>query len=202
MANWLKYVIAFTLAMALMLLFRTLAFSIHGVEGDGLAPLYQDGDRLLVNRCSYGVRIEGGSMLPYSRLMRQPVQRGDIVAFTAPCGYPSATTPDASQPATTPDGSPSATTPDGFPSATTPDGFPSGLMIARCTAVPGDTIRTTNGTLIVPGLVNCAKADYYWIEALNSKNPVDSRHLGFIPEQNIIGKVVTVLYNRKNTLLP
>ena len=184
MANWLKYVIAFTLAMALMLLFRTLAFSIHGVEGDGLAPLYQDGDRLLVNRCSYGVRIEGGSMLPYSRLMRQPVQRGDIVAFTAPCGYPSATTPD------------------GSPSATTPDGFPSGLMIARCTAVPGDTIRTTNGTLIVPGLVNCAKADYYWIEALNSKNPVDSRHLGFIPEQNIIGKVVTVLYNRKNTLLP
>ena len=184
MKNWLKYVIAFASAFALMLAFRTLAFSIHGVEGDGLAPLYQDGDRLLVNRCSYGLRIAGNSLLPYSRLMRQPVQRGDIVAFTIPDAFPSATTPDVSHP------------------ATTPDGFPSGLMIARCKAVPGDTIRTTNGTLTVPGLVNCAKADYYWVEAINSKNPVDSRHLGFIPESHIIGKVMTVLYNKQNTFLP
>lgn len=175
MSNWLKYVIAFASAFALMLAFRTLAFSIHGVEGDGLAPLYQDGDRLLVNRCSYGLRIAGNSLLPYSRLMRQPVQRGDIVAFTVP----------------------NNSNIDSFP-----DGFPSGIMIARCKAVPGDIIRTTNGTLTVPGLVNCAKADYYWMEAINSKNPVDSRHLGFIPESHIIGKVMTVLYNSQKTFLP
>ena len=175
MRNWLKYVIAFASAFALMLAFRTLAFSIHGVEGDGLAPLYQDGDRLLVNRCSYGLRIAGNSLLPYSRLMRQPVQRGDVVAFTVPSN--SSITGVA-------------------------DGFPSGIMIARCKAVPGDTIRTTNGMLTVPGVVNCAKADYYWMEAVNSKNPVDSRHLGFIPESHIIGKVMTVLYNRHNSFLP
>lgn len=153
--------------MALMLAFRTLAFSIHGVEGDGLAPLYQNGDRLLINRCSYGLRIEGNGLLPYSRLMRSPVQRGDIVAFTA----------------------------------TVPDGSPSGLMIARCTAVPGDTIRTTSGTLLVPGLKTCAKADYYWLESINPNNPADSRHIGFIPERNIIGEVISVLYNRKNIRL-
>ena len=162
MANWLKYVIAFASAFALMLAFRTLAFSIHGVTGDGLNPVYENGDRLLINRCSYGLRIEGNALLPYSRLMRRPVNKGDIVAFTVPCDTVA------------------------------------GLYIARCTAVPGDTIHTTSGNLTVPGLTNCAKTDYYWLEALNKDNPADSRHLGFIPESNIIGRVVTVLYNRKN----
>ena len=150
MANWLKYVIAFTASFALMLAFRTLAFSIHGVTGDGLEPTYQSGDRLLINRCSYGLRIEGNALLPYSRLMRQPVEKGDIVAFS----------------------------------------------------VPGDTIRTPKGLITIPGLRSCAKNDYYWLEALNSSNPIDSRNLGCIPENNIVGRVVTVLYNRNNSFLP
>ncbi len=166
MVTWLKYVIALVSAFALMLAFRTLAFSIHGVVGDGLAPLYQNGDRLLINRCSYGLRIEGNRLLPYSRLLRQPVERGDIVAFIAP------------------------------------NEISDGVMIARCKAIPGDTIQTNKGILSVPGLQTCAKSDYYWLESLNDSNPADSRHLGFIPESHIIGRVVTVLYNRKNTLLP
>lgn len=149
----------------LMLAARILVVSIHHVNGNGLEPLYKSGDCLLINRCSYGLRIEGNGLLPYSRLMRQPVEKGDIVAFSAP------------------------------------DGSIEGLMIARCTAVPGDTIRMQNGSLLVPGLVNCAKSDHYWLEAVNQQNPVDSRHLGFIPERNIIGRVVTVLYNRKNIRL-
>ena len=36
MRNWLKYVIAFASAILLMLAFRTLAFSIHDVMGNGL----------------------------------------------------------------------------------------------------------------------------------------------------------------------
>ena len=47
-----------------------------------------------------------------------------------------------------------------------------------------------------------AKNDYYWLEALNSSNPIDSRNLGCIPENNIVGRVVTVLYNRNNSFLP
>ena len=165
MANWLKYVIAFASAFALMLAIRTLAFSIHGVEGNGLAPLYKSGDCLLINRCSYGLRIAGNGILPYSRLMRSPVERGDIVAFTVPC-----------------------------------DSVP-GVFIARCKAVPGDTIRTQEGVLLVPGLKTCAQTDYYWLESINPNNPADSRHIGFIPENNIIGEVVSVLYNLKNIRL-
>ena len=162
MAGWLKYVIAFASAIGLMLAFRALVFSIHGVTGNGLTPLFKNGDQLLVNRCSYGLRIEGNGLLPYSRLLRQPVEKGDIVAFTAP------------------------------------HDSVAGICIARCAAVPGDTIVTTEGLLTVPGRKTCAKIDYYWLEAINGSNPVDSRHLGFIPENNIIGRVVTVLYNRKS----
>ena len=166
MYRWLKYVIAFASAFALMLVIRSLAISVHSITGDGLAPLYKSGDRLLINRCSYGLRIEGNALLPYSRLLRQPVKKGDVVAFDIPG--------DSVQ----------------------------GLMIARCTAVPGDTIHTPEGAVLVPGLKTCAKTDYYWLEAVNKQNPIDSRYLGFIPENHIIGRVVSVLYNRKNALLP
>ena len=164
MAKWLKNVIVLASAFALMLGFRALVFSLHSVTGNGLAPLYKHGDCLLVNRCSYGLRIEGNGLLPYSRLLRQPVKRGDIVAFTV--------------------------------------SSVAGICIARCKAVPGDTINTQKGKLVVPGLKTCAKADYYWLEALNQQNPADSRHLGFIPESSIIGEVVTVVYNRHNIKLP
>ena len=164
-ANFSLFIVTFSLMMVLMLAIRTLAFSIHGVEGNGLAPLYQNGDRLLINRCSYGLRIEGNGILPYSRLMRSPVQRGDIVAFTVPCDSVA------------------------------------GVFIARCKAIPGDTISTQEGPLLVPGLETCAKTDYYWLESINPNNPADSRHLGLIPESHIIGEVISVLYNRKNIRL-
>ena len=84
MRKWLKNVMVLASAFALMLAFRTLAFSIHSVNGNGLDPLFHHGDQVLVNRCSYGLRIEGNGLLPYSRLLRCPIKRGDIVAFTVP----------------------------------------------------------------------------------------------------------------------
>jgi hypothetical protein len=63
-------------------------------------------------------------------------------------------------------------------------------------------VSTLDGPLEVPGLKTCANADYYWLEAINKMNPADSRHLGFIPERDIIGRVVTTLYNRHQLPLP
>ena len=160
MTDWLKFALALALAFLLMCAFRTLALSVCAVSGTGLAPLYNDGDRLLLNRWSYGLRIEGGALLPPCRLLRRPVMRGDVVAFALP------------------------------------GDTVAGIMIARCTAVPGDTLHTKEGPLLVPGVQSCADADYYWLESINRKNPADSRRLGFISEQCIIGRVVTVLYNR------
>ncbi len=159
MSNWLKFVIALAVAFVLVLAFRALAFSIYTVEGDGLQPTYISGDRLLVNRWSYGLRIDGNGLLPYSRMLRKPVNKGDIVVFDLPG--------DSIR----------------------------GEFIARCKAVPGDTLRLKEGVVVVPGLKDCADADYYWLESLHPKNPVDSRYLGFISERNIIGRVVSILYS-------
>ncbi len=159
MTGWLKFVIALISAFLLVLAFRALAFSVYTVEGKGLEPLYIQGDRLLVNRWSYGLRIEGNGVLPYSRMLRKPVEKGDIVLFDLPG-----------------------------------DSI-SGEFIARCKAVPGDILKKKSGTMVVPGLKDCADADYYWLESINPANPADSRHLGLISERNIIGRVVTILYS-------
>lgn len=158
MSNWLKFVIVFASAFVLMLAFRALALSVYTVEGKGLQPVYIRGDRLLVNKWSYGLRIDGGGMLPYSRLLRKPIERGDIVLFD-------------------------------FPEDTI-----QGEFIARCKAVPGDSIRIQNRMVVIPGLKDCADADYYWLEALHPRNPADSKNFGLISERNIIGRVVTILY--------
>ena len=74
-----------------------------------------------------------------------------------------------------------------------------GEFVARCKAIPGDTLRLQEGLVVVPGLKDCADADYYWLESLYAKNPVDSRLLGFISERNIIGRVVTILYSHDDS---
>jgi signal peptidase I len=68
------------------------------------------------------------------------------------------------------------------------------VLICRCTALPGDTIMKN---VVVPGLVNCADQDYYWVEPVGKNNPLSSRQLGFIPEQRIIGRACLVLYSRE-----
>jgi len=77
-----RFLMALMVALTLMLCFRSLAFTIYHVEGQGLSPLLTEGDRVLVNRWSYGLRV--GSPLGYGRIMARPVKRGDIVAFENP----------------------------------------------------------------------------------------------------------------------
>ena len=62
MANWLKFVIALASAFLLMLAFRALAFTLYTVDGRALAPVFINGDRLIVSRWSYGLRIDGGRL--------------------------------------------------------------------------------------------------------------------------------------------
>ena len=77
-----RFLLALAVALVLMLCFRALVLTIYTVEGQGLSPLLAEGDRVLVNRWSYGLRV--GSPLGYSRIMPKPVRRGDVVAFENP----------------------------------------------------------------------------------------------------------------------
>jgi signal peptidase I len=160
MRNLLKFLLTLTVALLLMMAFRALAFTIYSVDGDGLEPEFVKGDRVMVNRWSYGLRTGGNRLFSYGRFCRQPMKRGDIVAYECPTGKGHYR-----------------------------------VLFGRLCALPGDTVRYNGEVGLVPGLVNCADADYYWVQSLNEKNPTDSRQLGFISEQRIIGRAFLVVYS-------
>lgn len=146
MRSTLKFLIALSVAFAIMLTFRALVFTIYAVPGPQLEPSFRAGDRVLVNRWSYGLRTGGEGLFSYGRLWQKPVDRGDWLAVNDTLGQ---------------------------------------VCIARCTALPGDTIRQQGRMLVVPGrAATCARHDYYQIDSL-----------GLIFEEQIIGRVVLIVYN-------
>ena len=82
-----KFLLSLVVAMLSMLAFRALVFTLCTVDGTGLEPEFAAGDRVLVNRWSYGLRTGGkGGLFSYGRLWQHSVGRGDIVAFNDSCG--------------------------------------------------------------------------------------------------------------------
>jgi len=164
--------VAFAIAFVALLAMKTLVFNICTIEGNAFEPTLMAGDRVLINRWSYGLRIgTSDGFFGYGRLGRRPVSRGDLVAFENPRQR-------------------------------------SQLLICRCTGLPGDTIHPTlqnsrtptllhsqNLTLVIPSLANCSDADYYWMEAIGDSLATDSRQLGFIPEECIVGRAFAILYS-------
>lgn len=160
----LKFLLTLTVALLIMLAFRALVFTIYTVDGDGLQPEFQKGDRVMVNRWSYGLRTGSDEgLFSYGRLCRQQIEKGDIVAFEDPR-----------------------------------DDSRNTVLFGRCRALPGDTVRYRGYVELVPSLKNCADADYYWMQALNEDNPLDSRQLGFISEQLIIGRAFLIVFSHDN----
>lgn len=154
-----KFLIALALAFLLMLGFRAIVFTICAIDGDALSPLLCKGDRVLVNRWSYGLRVgSDDGLISYTRIGRRAVKRDDIVAFENPQNTDQ-------------------------------------VLICRCEALPGDTVEHNGQRMVVPGQVNCAGRDHYWMRALGSGNSADSHTLGFISEELIIGRVTTIVYS-------
>lgn len=84
MRGMLRFSLALAAALLLMVAVRALAFTVYSVPGNALSPHFVSGDRIVVNRWSYGLRVGGEGLVPYGRIGRQPVCRGDIVAFELP----------------------------------------------------------------------------------------------------------------------
>ena len=75
----LKFIVALAAAFIAMLAFRALVFTIYTVPGSLLEPEFKAGDRVMVNRWSYGLRTGGSGLFPYGRLWRQPITKDDLV---------------------------------------------------------------------------------------------------------------------------
>ena len=77
-----KFIGAIAVALVVMLAFRSLVMTVCTVDGKGLEPVFQAGDRVGVNRWSYGLRTGAkGSLFDYGRICRQEVKKGDFIAF-------------------------------------------------------------------------------------------------------------------------
>ena len=82
MRGALKFLFALAVALVVMLAFRGLVMTVCTIEGDGLHPHFMAGDRVVINRWSYGLRTgEKGSLFDYGRIGRQEIKKGDFIAF-------------------------------------------------------------------------------------------------------------------------
>ena len=79
MRSILKFLVALVVAFLVMLMFRALVFTIYTVPGSQLEPTFKAGDRVMVNRWSYGLRTGDGRLFSYARLCWQPVRKGHWV---------------------------------------------------------------------------------------------------------------------------
>lgn len=188
-----------------MLVLRALAFTVYTVSDDALEPCFVSGDRVLVNRWSYGLRTGGGPLFSYVRWMARPLRRGDLVAYNCPIDS----------------GERIAARPVFFGYCMAVPGDTVRLKNARL-IVPGrelnvcvtaDNVRliaylfnryegrkavVKDGKLMVDGRqTRCASFanDYYWMYSGRLSCANDSRLFGLIPENHVIGGASMLLYS-------
>lgn len=84
MRNAIRFLISLGIAWIVLLLVRALAFTPYTIADRSLEPTLLQGDRVIVNRWSYGLRTGGDSLFQYARIMQSPAKKGDFIAFYLP----------------------------------------------------------------------------------------------------------------------
>lgn len=205
MKGALKFVIALIVTILLMLAFRALMFTVYTVRGTALEPCFIDGDRILVNRWSYGLRTGDGHLFRYTRWFGSPVERGDLAVIDNPqavrqhsawgdmsalycTAVPGDTVTIAGMRVTVPGRQ--------HPVEVTTSNMR--LLSFIYNNYEGRKATVSGGRLTVDGVeTRCAMFanDYYWFSAGHAGAAADSRYFGFVPEDHVIGKVTLLLYS-------
>ncbi|MBD3588879.1 signal peptidase I [Bacteroides sp. GM023] len=88
MINFRKYkwILAFAGAVVVVLLLRGFAFTSCLIPSAGMENSIFQGERILVNKWSYGLRVPFMTLFSYHRWGERPVQQQDIVVFNNPAG--------------------------------------------------------------------------------------------------------------------
>lgn len=77
---------AVLIAAALVVLIKVFAFTSCTIPSTGMENSLLRGERVIVNKWSYGLRLPLMGMTGYHRLAARSVERGDIVLFNNPAG--------------------------------------------------------------------------------------------------------------------
>ena len=80
----LKWIFAFAGAIAVVLLLRGFAFTSCLIPSTGMENSLFQGDRILVNKWSYGLRLPLMSLFSYHRWCERSVRQQDVVVFNNP----------------------------------------------------------------------------------------------------------------------
>ena len=79
-----KWIFAFAGAIAVVLLLRGFAFTSCLIPSTGMENSLFQGERILVNKCSYGLRVPLMSLFSYHRWCERSVRQQDVVVFNNP----------------------------------------------------------------------------------------------------------------------
>lgn len=205
MRSALKFILVLAAATVLMLAFRALAFTVYTVRGTALEPCLINGDRVLVNRWSYGLRAGGSKAFRYVRWMAQPVERGDLIAFNCPADsshrisshptficYCKAVPGDTVRIADT-----QLIVPGRKQTiAVTPQN--ARLIAYLYNRFEGRKATVKGGVLMSDGVQTRFanfNNDYYWLYSGQPNDANDSRCFGLVPETHVIGRVSMLLYS-------
>lgn len=81
-----KWILVFAGAIVAVLLLRGFAFTSCLIPSTGMENSIFQGERILVNKWSYGLRVPFMSLFSYHRWRERPVRAQDIVVFNNPAG--------------------------------------------------------------------------------------------------------------------
>ncbi len=84
MRRYIKWIVAITGAAVLVLLLRCFAFSSFYIPAGSVDSSFQEGEGILVNKWSYGLRAPLSNLFDYHRWRERQVNRDDIVVFNNP----------------------------------------------------------------------------------------------------------------------
>ena len=79
-----KWILAFAGAIVIVLLLRGFAFTSCLIPSTGMENSLFQGERILVNKWSYGLRLPLMALWNYHRWADSPAQKEDIIVFNNP----------------------------------------------------------------------------------------------------------------------
>lgn len=87
MRQTLKFLLTLLIALVAVMAFRAVALTVFTIRTNAMQPVFKEGDCVLVNRWSYGLRVGGKNLFPYGRICRQDIEKGDIIAMENAQGH-------------------------------------------------------------------------------------------------------------------
>lgn len=209
MKKWSIWIWILLGAIFVVWLLHCFAFSSYVMLSSDMKSTLLPGERIIVNKWSYGLRTPYMSLFGYHRWGERPIQRGDVVVFNNPLEQNNKTIDKKD------------------------------IFIYRCLAGPGDTLSVDSIKLLIPyhgcsitvnntnrtllcnmlNLHEKKKAiirhdtlfvdnkpiksyifqnDYYWMVSDNASNISDSHYFGFVPFNHIIGRATFIWFSKDN----